>query len=237
MTDLPPHLRPMVLDAPTVRTETYDDVDFSLPDGPGPHPLVVLVHGGPIDPDRAVGPREWPVFRGYAALLAEAGVVGAMFEHPFRPDGDDALMFPALLALIERARRHPDVDPDRVVVWFFSAGGYFLGPLLRDHPAWLVATAATYPYLGNDAESLPSAAPAAAAGLPVPLLVTTVDHEYDWCSDTQTTFLAATPDVETLHVADGHHGFEFLDDTDASRAAIREAVAWVVERLRQHDPR
>lgn len=232
MTDLPPHLRPMVLDAPTVRTETYDDVDFSLPDGPGPHPLVVLVHGGPIDPDRPVGPREWPVFVGYAALLAGAGVVGAMFEHPFRPDGDDALMYPALLALIERARQHPEVDPDRVAVWFFSAGGYFLGPLFRDRPQWLTACAATYPYLGVTAEQLPTAAEACAAGLPVPLLVTTVEHEYDWCAETQADFLAAVLDADTIHVSGGHHGFEFLDDTDESRAAIRDAVAWVVDRLR-----
>ena len=231
MTDLPAHLRPMVLDVPTVRTETYDDVDFSLPDQPGPHPLVVLVHGGPISPDRPVGPREWPVFVGYAALLAEAGVVGAMFEHPFSPDGDDALMYPALLALIERARNHPEVDRDRVVVWFFSAGGYFLGPLLRDHPDWLVAAAATYPYLGDGQEPLPSSAQASADGLPVPLLLTLVEHEYDWCAETQAPFLMVVQDVETIQVPDGHHGFEFLDDTDASRAAIRDAVAWVVQRL------
>jgi hypothetical protein len=222
----------MVLEVPTVRTESYDDVDFSLPEGPGPHPLVVLVHGGPIAPDRPVGPREWPVFTAYAALLAEAGVVGAMFEHPFRSDGDDALMYPALLALIERARNHPEVDLDRVVVWFFSAGGYFLGPLLADHPEWLTACAATYPYLGVAEEQLPTAAAACADGLPVPILLTTVEHEHDWCAETQADFLAAAPDVEQIHVADGHHGFEFLDDTDAARAAIRTAVTWVVDRVR-----
>ena len=228
MTDLPPRLRPMVLDVPSVRTETHDDVDFSLPDSPGPHPLVVLVHGGPIDPERPVGPREWPVFVGYAALLAEAGVVGAMFEHPFRPDGDDALLYPALLALVERARNHPEVDPERVVVWFFSAGGYFLGPLLRDHPEWLTAAAATYPYLGDGDEPLPSSAQASSEGLPVPLLLTLVEHEHDWCAETQTVFLDAVDGAEVIRVPGAHHGFEFLDDTDAARDAIRDAVAWVV---------
>ena len=77
-----------------------------------------------------------------------------------------------------------------------------------------------------------TAAAACTSGPRVPLLVTTVEHEYDWCAETQADFLAAVPAAETLHVPDAHHGFEFLDDTDASRAAIRDALAWVVQQLR-----
>jgi acetyl esterase/lipase len=37
--------------------------------------------------------------------------------------------------------------------------------------------------------------------------------------------------VELVEVPDGHHAFDLLDDTNASRAAIRRVLAFLRERL------
>ncbi|GAA2652803.1 hypothetical protein GCM10010425_78140 [Streptomyces spororaveus] len=48
-------------------------------------------------------------------------------------------------------------------------------------------------------------------------------------------FLAAAKEhgtrVEVVDVPDGHHGFETLDPTDASREAVRRALAAVLAHL------
>ena len=64
----------------------------------------------------------------------------------------------------------------------------------------------------------------------MPLLLTTVELEHDWCADTQAEFLAEVPQAEVIHVPGAHHGFETVDHTDEARAAVREAVEWVSSR-------
>lgn len=70
------------------------ELDLYLPAG-SPAPAVLMVHGGPVPADRPVRPPQWPAFRAYGALLAQAGLVGVMVEHGFVEDealpaaGDD----------------------------------------------------------------------------------------------------------------------------------------------------
>jgi hypothetical protein len=45
-----------------------------------------MVHGGPVPREREVRPPQWPAFRGYGALLAQAGFVCGMFEYGFVDD-------------------------------------------------------------------------------------------------------------------------------------------------------
>jgi hypothetical protein len=80
--DLPPQLRPFVL--PTSRsTRSAPTRSTSTSRGRTPAPAVLMVHGGPVRPDRAVRPPDWPAFRAYGALPAQAGLVAATSEHGF----------------------------------------------------------------------------------------------------------------------------------------------------------
>ena len=94
-----------------------------LPEGPGPHPAVVLLHGGGLQQLN-----EAPLF--YAPLLARCGIAalvydkrgtgasgGAWGEAVFDDFVDDAAAAVALLA-----RRH-DVDAGRIGLIGFSQGG------------------------------------------------------------------------------------------------------------------
>jgi len=84
--DLPPYLRRFVLPYETV--EPARSGEFRPPD--------------------------WPAYRGYGALLAQADLVGGMFEHGFV---DDKTLGAAQQNIRDAAKAllaHPRVDPD---VW------------------------------------------------------------------------------------------------------------------------
>ena len=241
----PPYLRPFVLPHERVVSETVDDVDYYLPTSTEPAGAVVLVHGGPIPADRSVGPRDWPAYVGYGSLLASSGVVAVMAEHGFRDMSSVDRAIEDVRRYVDDVRRHPRVDPDRIAVWAFSAGGLLLGDVLSRQPSWLRAVAATYALLdlAEDA-ALSSTTPVAVArrrAIAVPMLLVRVERERDWISATQDAFLQATRSgepvaVDVLEVAHAEHGFETIDDTEESRRAIGASVDWIARHLHDASP-
>ncbi|WP_139978274.1 S9 family peptidase [Nocardioides litoris] len=122
-----------------------------LPDGPGPHPLVVLLHGGPIASHRATwGPLGLTTAllldRGYAVLQpnprGSAGrgqafaraVVGDMGG----ADADDVVA--GVRSLVDDGT----VDPTRVGLTGGSYGGYLAAWLVTRHD-WFAAAVAQHP--------------------------------------------------------------------------------------------
>lgn len=105
---------------------------LSLPDGDGPFPAVVLVHGsGPNDRDETIGSNR--PFRDLAWGLASAGIAVLRYDKRTRVYGgalspdiglDDEVIDDALSA-IAVARSRPEVDSDHVFVL-----GHSLGALL-----------------------------------------------------------------------------------------------------------
>ena len=101
----------------------------TVPDGEGPHPLIVMPHGGPWVPYRVNGYDEWsqmfadhgymvidPLFRGTTGLgtdhwLSSFGEWGKTMSN----DMDDGA-----LHLVKEGR----VDPDRIAMFGWSFGGY-----------------------------------------------------------------------------------------------------------------
>ncbi|MBK3559720.1 alpha/beta hydrolase [Streptomyces sp. MBT56] len=81
----PAHLRPFLLDVPERPRERTGNTDLYLPDGPGPHPAVVFVHGGPVPAEAMPTPRDWPAPANYPILapLPAWGLTGSRF-HPVR---------------------------------------------------------------------------------------------------------------------------------------------------------
>ncbi|MCT2280926.1 hypothetical protein M3G91_25270 [Micromonospora chalcea] len=137
---------PFVLDPRPAAVERHGDVDLHVPAGDGRHPAVVIVHGVPGPPE-APDARDWPLYRGYGALLAEAGVLAAIPRLTVASPDDLYTVAARVAAAAELLRADPRVDPDRLGLWFFSGAGLLLGDWLRDPPVWLRGVAATYPLL------------------------------------------------------------------------------------------
>jgi dienelactone hydrolase len=239
--DLPPFLRPFVLPHEPVEPVHLGDgdgeLDLYLP-GATPAPGVLMVHGGPLSPDLPARPRQWPAYRGYAALLATAGLVGAMFEHGFVDDDTLGLARDNVYTALDALRADPRVDADRVGLWYFSAGGLLMGSVLDPVPPGVVAVAGTYAAVADpdlDGTDLLQAVDTAATST-VPLLLVRPEHDFDWIATATDELLersaAAGRVVEVIDVPGARHGFETVDDTEQSRDGVRRSIAWWAGALR-----
>jgi dipeptidyl aminopeptidase/acylaminoacyl peptidase len=240
-TDLPPHLRPFVLPHVPVEPVRSGPLDLYLPAASAPPlqaPAVLLVHGGPVPPDRPVRPPQWPAFRAYGALLAQSGLVGAMVEHGFVDDDALGAARDDVSAALAVLRDDDRVDRDRIGMWFFSGGGFLMGSFLDPPAKGVVGVAGTYAAVGDD--ELPEIGLAdgivEAPLSTVPLLLVRPEHDFDWIVPITDDLLArcreAGREVDVIDVPGAHHGFETVDDTDAARDAIRRSVAWWSDTLR-----
>jgi dienelactone hydrolase len=232
-------MRPFVLEPQPVTPVRETNLDLYLPAGNQPAAAVVFVHGGPVPIDRRPTPRDWPVYQGYGFAAAALGLVGATFDHRFhdfdliRQAGED------IATAVDRVRAHPRVDPDRIAMWFFSGGGILMGNWLNEPPSWLRCVAASYPICPTqdeltDVAISPNEALRKAGRLPI--LLTRPGQEQPDYAEAVDVFVAAAAEaganLEIIDLPDGHHGFDMVDHTDQSKAAVERALDWVTSRLR-----
>lgn len=236
----PTHLRPFLMGVKERPRDRIGRVDLHLPDADGPRPAVVFVHGGPVPAGARPTPRDWPAFVGYAQYVANLGAVGVTVDHrlheltAYERAADD------IAEAIELVRADPRVDGERVALWFVSAGGLLAADWLAAPPSWLRCVAASYPILAPlqgwgiaDSRFRPAAAVRGAGRLPI--VLTRVGLERPEIAVTVEEFVSAAADcgaaLEVIDVPLGHHGFETVDPTDASRDAVDRAVRSVLGHL------
>ncbi len=174
-----------------------------LPDGPGPHPVLLHVHGGPF----AQHPRgffdEAQVYAsaGYAVVLGNPrGSAGYGQAHGRAVVNAMGTVDVAdLLALLDAALERPDCDETRVGVMGGSYGGFMTGWLAAHHPerftaAWSERAVNSWEslygtsdigwyfveiYLGTDTDTLRAHSPLTHADkITMPFMV--VHSEQDW---------------------------------------------------------
>lgn len=238
MTDLPAYLQPFVLDVEQGaehRVDRVGQVDFHRPAGTARTGAILLVHGGPGPADLEVQPRDWPVYQGYAAAIAERGQVAVTVDHSLIR-GLDQLTAAAddVEAAVGLLRADPQVDPNRVVLWFFSGAGLLAGEWLDSRPDWLRAVALTYPLLATPpgVDELVSAAEVIGKHTNLPVLLTRVGREHEELARPVAEFVSAGgAALDIIDVPKGQHGFDMLDHSEESRAAVTKALDWAIAHL------
>jgi acetyl esterase/lipase len=133
------------------------NLDLHRPEGPGPFPVVVFVHGG----GWMVGSRRtfcfFPVDETFGRLVAEGWAVASV---DYRLSGEAVFPAPlddvraALQWVIAEASTY-DLDPDAIAVWGESAGGQ-LAALLALDPGTAVRAAVDW-YGPSDLADVPPA--------------------------------------------------------------------------------
>jgi len=205
-------------------------MDLYLPAGRDPGarlPAVLLVHGE-ARPELLRGVLGWGQYQGWGRLLAGEGLAAVAFEHAAVAEaGFEAVAAQvgvALAAVRDRAGEL-GLDPERLAVAGFSAGVPLTAAVLGGSVVGVRCAALCYGPPG-DLEPDP--------GLP-PLLLVRAGLDDPELNGGIDGFVAAAAGrglpVELVEVPDGHHAFDVLDDTDASRAAIGRVVAFLRERL------
>ncbi|MDT0380404.1 alpha/beta hydrolase [Streptomyces sp. DSM 42041] len=238
--DLPPHLRPFLLEVSERPRERDGRVDLYPPDAGTPRPGVLFVHGGPVPQGARPTPRDWPALVGYARYAAELGAVGATVDHGLHDVADYARAAEDVAAAVARVRADPRVDGSRVALWFFSGGGLLAADRLAAPAPWLRCVAATYPVLAplpnwGLAGSRFRPADAVRGAGRLPLVLTRVERERPEIAATVAAFVTAArecgADLEVIDVPGGHHGFETVDHTEEARRAVRHAMRSVLGHL------
>jgi dienelactone hydrolase len=208
-----------VLSPETSGVEVVSRASYDLYERPRdtPLPLVVFVHGPVVG--TVARPREWPVYRGYAALAANAGLAGAIADLDYTDV--HALESPTsqLEDVLAAARSEETVDNQRVAVWAFSGGARLVGRLIEDPPDWIKVVALTYPV-----------APAV-ADVRLPVVLTRVGQEDSTIQAKVDELLTVAPAAEVIRLDEGQHGFDMLDHNDESRQAVTTARDAVVRLL------
>ncbi|WP_033337375.1 alpha/beta hydrolase [Catenuloplanes japonicus] len=235
----PTYMNPFVLPVDQIVPESRDPIDLYLPEGEGPHPAIVFVHGGPVPVEMQPSPRHWPMFRGYGALAASRGAVGVVVDHPLHTPADYPASAATLVTALATVRADPRVDPDRIAVWFFSGGSPLSADLLREPPAWLRVLALTYPLLepfpGMDVDAVYRPVEAVALAGALPIVLTRAGREHPFVAGTVANFVAAAEavkaDLRIVDVPNGRHSFDILDHTDESREAVLAALTLVLDEL------
>lgn len=238
MTDLPPYLRPFVLpvaDAGEVRVERAGHVDLYHPAGTARTGAILFVHGGPMPPGLEASPRDWPVFQGYATAAAQRGLVAAVVEHGLIR-GFDQLVTAAddVEAAVGVLRADPRVDPGRIALWFFSGAGLLAGEWLDSRPDWLRCLMLTYPLLATPpgVDELVNAAEVIGKHKDLPVLLTRVGRERaELAGPVAELVSAGGAALDIIDVPKGQHGFDMLDHTEESRAAVTKALDWAIAHL------
>jgi dienelactone hydrolase len=236
--ELPSYLRPFVVPHETVEPVRSGLLDVYLP-ASAPAPAVLMVHGGPVPRDLAVRPPDWPAYRAYGALLAQAGLVGGMFEHGLVDESTLGTAQENIRGAAAALRAHPCVDPDRFGMWFFSNGGLFMGSVLADPPTWgVAAVSGSYAAVAHPDVNYPALPKATVTAelSDIPLLLVLPEHDYEWIVTASTELLehCATEHraVDVIEVPGGHHAFDTVDDNDEARDAVRSSIAWWAKALR-----
>ena len=208
-------------------------------------PVVFLVNGDASEEIIATA-KDWGVFRSYGEHLAAHGLVAVPFNHRssnrMEPT-EVAKDVRAAIAFIRDRAEDLGVDPDRVGVWVFSAGGPFgLAPLLQRCPDWLRCAAGFYtiwdlaplraglPWATDESVrrwSCVTALDAENPDLP-PLFLARAGRDRAPLLEGTDTFVRKAQerglDLTVLDHPTGQHGFDTRDDDERSREIIREAL-------------
>ncbi|TCO49532.1 hypothetical protein EV646_103514 [Kribbella antiqua] len=238
MTDLPASLRPFVLevlDGDSVQVDRVGEIDFYRPGGTARTAAILFVHGGPGPAELEATPRDWPVYQGYASAVARRGLTAAVVDHSLI-HGLDQLVTAAdqVEAAVGVLRSDPRVDPDRVALWFFSGAGLLAGEWLDSRPDWLRCVALTYPLLATPpgVDELVNAAEVIGKHKDLPVLLTRAGLERPELAGPVAEFVSAGGTaLDIIDVPKGHHGFDMLDHTEESRAAVTKALDWAIAHL------
>jgi dienelactone hydrolase len=202
-------------------------MDVYRPAGGAPAPAVLLVHGE-ADPALLRGVRGWGQYTGWGRLLAAEGLAGVVFEHrAVREAGAAAVQAEVDAAVAAVAGRAGELglDPGRLAVAGFSAGVPLAARTIARAGGRIACATLCYGPLDGLAPH---------PALP-PLLVVRAGRDRPALNRTIDAFLAAALaanlPVELVNHPDGHHAFDTVDDSEASRRVVRRVLGFLREHL------
>lgn len=183
----------------------------STPAGRG-YPVLIFFN-------RAVGAeRSGQFYAGWARMAASRGMVAIL---PDLRDGKQGEDFRALMAFLDEHATHLGMDHDAIAVYAASGNAYTALPILESAEAKLVKAAVIYYGAGEVKEFR----------LDLPMLMVRAGLDRPGLNVAMTELasrgVSQNAPITLLNFPTGHHGFELVDDNDATRDVIEQTLTWV----------
>jgi len=258
-----PMKSPVVLKLPGMdAVQVKRDVVYSTPDGQ-PQKADIYIPAGAKRSDKfaaiifisgAPQAKDWEFFRSTGRLAAAQNFVGVPYDKRY-PRGAAGVNTGTIdmLALLTFLRYHAadyNIDPERIVIWGYSAGGGLLTPFLRgDKPgvrAWVgyYSIADFSPYMADaPADQRERAKAASAAAIVEATDVTKLPPMFmvraglddvrlnEGIDQLAAAAIKKNAALTFINYADGQHGFDVFDDKERSRDIMRETFTWIREQV------
>lgn len=210
-------------------------------------PAVLFIHGGAGAENTA---KDWGIYTSWGRLVAASGMAGVTFTHRLGfPDPGLEEAASDVRAAIEYVRKNADalnIDPDRICLAAYSAGGPLLSPAMRDAPPYVRCLVAFYAfmdigqselhrknetpevvtayspitYLSRDPSRIPPLFIARAGRDEIPTMNDSIDRFVREA-------IAKNVAITFFNHPQGVHGFDNQTDDERSREIIRAAIAFM----------
>ena len=112
-------------------------------------PALIFVHGG-LTLQQPKTAKDWGIYQSWGRVAAASGLVGVTFNHRLTTNDNVAEGSGDLKALIATVRANAaawNIDPDRLCLAFYSAGGPLSSVPLRERPPYVRCVVLFYPFL------------------------------------------------------------------------------------------
>ena len=198
-----------------------------IPDGAGPYPLLILLHGFQGDENvtwiftRAAGP-EWLVISPRAPLRAADGYSWYTFDANGHTEPDSLFHgLDYLTAFIDAVKAHYPIDPARIVIGGFSQGGAMSYAYAFRHPDQVVGVISLAGFIPGPLSKVVPPLPA----LPILILHGTNDEtiSVEIARKNRQTLIGAGAAVSYLEDPVGHK---------VGAGGMRLLASWLADRLR-----
>ncbi len=219
-------------------------LDLYLPslDSPGPYPVVILIHGGPLPSNLRTTVKNWAIFTSYGRVLAASGVAAVTFDHRLYSERAFATSAEDVAALLQHVRANSialGIDATRICLFAFSYGGPHLASVIREQPPYVrcaLAGSAVFGVRGDtSAQMSPLAALRSVERVRFPIFVARAGRDAPWINAFADSFIAEAlrknVQLDLHNYSEGAHSFDMRNDTDESRAIIAASLAFVRRHL------
>jgi acetyl esterase/lipase len=227
------------VDDPLVRMDVYVPPDLQADER---RPIVLLVHGGV---PTSLPVKEMGAYRSWGRLIAAQGMVAVTFTHrlrwPLSQLNEAAADVRAAIDFAQANAAKFNVQPDRMCIAAYSAGGPLLTVALQDQRRHVRCQIAFYPLVDVqgfgvadeakfalktylDRPSFPPMFLARAGRDTIPTLNARLDA---FVGDA----IAANAPITVVNHPNGAHGFEVANDDERSREIIRAAIEFMKAHL------
>jgi dienelactone hydrolase len=212
-------------------------------------PVVVLVHGM-VPPALAPFLKDTTAFNGEARWVAAQGLIVAVPEIGSPAQGPQPHQWFAgtrelvtnvedAIAFVRREAATHSIDPEKVCLMVFSGGGLWgLRPVLNNPPPYLKCAVAYYPMLATQPAQPRELVPLEllrATRKPLPLLLVRAGRDTPELNAGIDAFVKEArrrnAPLTLIELPEAHHAFEFTDDVESSRDAMRRTGAFLNQHL------